>query len=169
MQLLLVLWLSLAAHANELQLGAEGTAQIEIVEANEKATLKVHLPDGNVQTIGGLGEHVQFLTKEGKSGKIAAQDFDGDGKQEFVVRVTVPPKASHVYVYRFDSELKKFRPMAFADDDHIVADYNEMVEVLPDGIAYEMEVWAPEDEFKTGAPSRIRSLWHFREKRFLPF
>ncbi|MGZ3692824.1 MAG: hypothetical protein ACXWQO_01150 [Bdellovibrionota bacterium] len=158
-----------SAQDSTLTLGKAGEATIETQEANDKAELKIHLPDGSIQLINGLGEHFQFLVKDGQSEKITKQDFDGDGQQEFVVRVTGPTKASHVYVYKYRASQHKFQTLPFADDDHLVADYNEPVEILSDGIAYEMEVLNTEDEAKTSAPGRMKVLWIFREKRFLPF
>jgi hypothetical protein len=140
-------------------------AKIELQESGDKVSLRAILPNGGHREIEGLGEHFQFLQNNGKSEKIAAIDFDGDGQPEFVVRVTALSQASHVYVFHYDSELKKFRTMLFADDDHLVVDYNEPVEVHPDGISFEMDMGQSEG----GAASRTRVLWKFREKRFLPF
>lgn len=158
---------SQAAEPGVVSLGKEGQAAIEIVEAQEQATVKIKLPDGILQSLTGLGENVLFLQKDGKVVKAVAQDYDGDGAQELVFRTGTPPKASHVYVFRYDSGLKKFRSLPFADKDRLTADYNEPVEVLPDAIALEVQEW--EDEFKTGNADRTRTVWKFRRGRFLPF
>jgi hypothetical protein len=107
--------------------------------------------------IAGLGEHWQFVRQEAESKLLAVQDFDGDGREDFVVRVSIPSPASQVYVYHYDAELGKFVPFLFADDDRLTADYNDPVEVLPEGIAFAY------------APGSARRLWRFNGKRFLPF
>lgn len=157
MPLLLALLLSSLAVADPtaLALGPQAKAEVQLLEAEGQIKIKLELPGGALQAIPAAGDHWVFLRHQGDSKRIVVQDFDGDGRDDFVVR-SGDEQESRIYAYHYDARLRKFVPFLFADDDHLNVDHNETVEVSAEGITF-------------AAEEAARKPWRFSGKRFLPF
>ncbi len=81
--------------------------------------ISVRVYAGNGQTLfdsGIIGSENKMFIIDEKACGLAAHDFDGDGNAEILATAFYGPKASALYVFRFDQTAGNFAPMTFLND-----------------------------------------------------
>lgn len=117
-----LLFVTTPAQAEELNLGENGKASVNMRESQGQYVLSVRLPSGNSQKI---EEDFVPFDYEGHQAAIAIQDFNGDGSEDFAVRVMFSPISGGLYIYQYSAKEKKFVPMIVgksADTDYLPVD-----------------------------------------------
>ena len=99
---------------------------IEKLNAADGISLKISGNNGDVLFDSGIigSENKLFVVADLATG-LGTFDFDGDGNVEILVSAFYGPKASALYVYRFDQASKKFTPVRFlnSSDPELSTDF----------------------------------------------
>ncbi len=96
---------------------SEKPLKIEKILDENGVSVRVYSENGQTLFDSGIiGSENKLFTFEGKAGGIAAHDFDGDGNAEILATAFYGPKASALYVFRFDKTAGNFAPMTFLND-----------------------------------------------------
>ncbi|HNX75559.1 MAG TPA: hypothetical protein PLM07_13410 [Candidatus Rifleibacterium sp.] len=120
-------------HASEaiaslsLQLkGIDTPVIIEKLNAADGISLKISGNSDNLLFDSGIigSENKLFVVADQATG-LGTFDFDGDGNVEILASAFYGPKASALYVYRFDPASKKFSPVRFlnSSDPELSTDF----------------------------------------------
>ena len=122
--------------AEIVKLGVSGTASVRTIIDEDGAYLLARLPGSAEQRIPEedfFGRDYFTFFFNDKETELAAFDVDGDGVQEFMVRTMATPMMSAVYVYKWNSEDKKFNPIKFGKKDFLGAGVYDLKLVIKDG------------------------------------
>jgi hypothetical protein len=109
---------SSAIEAVKIKLGDQLEA-LASLNADDGATLSIAVPGKPIQRETELGDDFVPFHFEGKRVDAIAYDFDGDGYQELVVRVSIEPISGLIFVYGFDKQKGKFVRYRSGEDDYV--------------------------------------------------
>lgn len=91
-------------------------AKFNVVKRIDKGTvtLKVFTVEGKEMWVSSpLGEQEKLFTIDGAASPLAVKDLTGDGVPELITAAMTGPESSALYVFKYDSEGKKFAAMNF--------------------------------------------------------
>lgn len=109
----------------------------------DSASLEIALPKG-AQKLEGIGEQFLSMKFGGRDSTLVIADLNGDGVDEIVVRGSVPPTASAIIVYKWDTQRGEYFPVEFTTDQDeekpfLFADARSPVVVDKSGIEVRVE------------------------------
>lgn len=106
-----------------------GSATVTLEQRDDGAAAVISVPGQTDQAESSLGSEFIPVLHKGKETMIAVIDLDGDGSDEFFLRVGVPPQAGALWLYRWEKDQKRFVAVRYGKHDYIAVDYGAPVKL----------------------------------------
>lgn len=150
-----------AAEQAKVRLPGGASATISLEKHHDGAAVTMAVPGQPNQIETALGEEFIPVAHKGKQSLVPVVDLDGDGTDEFFVRVAFPPQGGALWLYKWNAAQNRFTPVPHDGKEFISVDYAAPVK-LDEKNRLEIHI----SRFSGGKKSMVKEFLNWKGKAY---